>query len=102
MVFFFEFPGYCTSLFRVDSQCVVWPIPLLHQQTLGAAACLGVILVHVELSDVCATVGQATGARDSSHLAIVSSDLPDKAVERLLDVDFVLCRCLQEGGAKFV
>ena len=71
-----------------------------HDDALGAATGLGVVVADFELVRGGAVVGAAAAGRVSLNLAVVPPDLPHDAVERLVDVDPRLCRCLNELAAE--
>lgn len=64
----------------------------LHEDALGAAARLGVILTDINLAHALAVVGEAAARSCASlHLTVVPSDGANNLVESLLDVCVGLC-----------
>lgn len=74
------------------------PSPL-HQNTLAAAA-LGIVISHLHLAHLVASVGHPAAGGVTLHLTVVLADFADRVVKCLFDIYRRLGRRLEELAAK--
>jgi hypothetical protein len=76
------------------------PLRPLHENALGAAACLLLARVHLHGSLVGVVRARVAALVRVAHLNVVPADLADNVIESLVDVDAGLGRRLEERAVE--